>query len=282
MESLTMLKVREIGGNKLREILNDQNRREIERSRISRTLEIEILNLEGHPAPGFSGSPVLNTNGQVVGVINGGIESGAGSVSWAIPAAELEELLQQPDYRPTREERNRVAEGSHLLFSADLRASAGPTLSLEGFKLVKRRTRTLAEMQNTTDDPRGLQQLINAIGGGGPALTDLAFDIYEDTQSGACVAVPSGFSFEKYEGVPPWPAPPDRRFGLVVRLDSLGVPHAATAAPRSWGLSQPAPPGGGAGLTTLPALTPPAPPRRRWGNTRKGLPPPPPPDGNRN
>jgi hypothetical protein len=46
----------------------------------------------GSLLPGFSGSPVYNTDNKLVAIGDGGIEAGALNVSWSIPASNLERL----------------------------------------------------------------------------------------------------------------------------------------------------------------------------------------------
>ena len=221
MESLSQLKIREIGGTKLEEILNDDRKHEIEKLGFPDP-KLDLLNLEGHPAPGFSGAPVFDTNGHVVGVIDGGLEVGAGAVGWAVPVSEVNALLRQPDYTPSSSDIAAARQGSQLLFSADLRSTPGPTVRLNSFSLVQRRTRSLEEMQRTSEDALGLRQLLEFFGSFGTSLSDLKFDIYEDTQSGACIVAPHSLRFENKGDIlaaQSWGG----QFTLVVRLDSVAT-----------------------------------------------------------
>ncbi len=220
VESLTQMKIREVGAKTLSDMLNENHRQEIERLGFP-DLGLNLLNIEGNPAPGFSGAPVIDTSGRVIGVIDGGLESGAGSVSWAIPAKQIDALFAQ-DETVTRES-NATVQQSRLLYAADLRASEGPevTLRVNGFQLVKRRTRTLGEMQQTADDPVGLQQILSAFGWSGFSLDSLQFDIYEHEQSGACVVVPEGLKLqEELNGISSGKLD-GGRFLLAVRLESF-------------------------------------------------------------
>lgn len=53
------------------------------------SVSLPIYYLDGSLLPGYSGSPVVNDNGDLIGIGNGGLESGASSVSWVIPATNL-------------------------------------------------------------------------------------------------------------------------------------------------------------------------------------------------
>lgn len=58
--------------------------------RNSPALDKEVLSIEGHLLPGHSGAPVLNEHAQVVGIANGGLQSGSIEIVWAIPWHDIE------------------------------------------------------------------------------------------------------------------------------------------------------------------------------------------------
>lgn len=47
--------------------------------------EIAILEIQSHLVPGHSGAPVLDGEGQLIGISNGGLEGGTVEIGWAIP-----------------------------------------------------------------------------------------------------------------------------------------------------------------------------------------------------
>ncbi|NQY35241.1 MAG: trypsin-like peptidase domain-containing protein [Alteromonadaceae bacterium] len=55
---------------------------------------LPIYYLDGSLLPGYSGSPIVNSQGQLIGIGDGGLENGASSVSWVIPASNLDALLK--------------------------------------------------------------------------------------------------------------------------------------------------------------------------------------------
>lgn len=57
-------------------------------------VSLPIYYLDGSLLPGYSGAPIVNTEGQLIGIGNGGLENGASSVSWVIPASNLVQLTQ--------------------------------------------------------------------------------------------------------------------------------------------------------------------------------------------
>ncbi len=53
--------------------------------RNSPSVDEKVINLEGDLAPGFSGAPLINSAGEVVGVADGGLNNGQNGICWAIP-----------------------------------------------------------------------------------------------------------------------------------------------------------------------------------------------------
>ena len=54
-------------------------------NRKSPDLSIQVLSIEGHLVPGHSGAPIFNSENQVIGVGNGGLQGGTTEIVWAIP-----------------------------------------------------------------------------------------------------------------------------------------------------------------------------------------------------
>jgi len=52
--------------------------------------DIEVIGIQGYLLPGHSGAPIFNQANQVVGVGNGGLESGHDGIGWAIPWHDIE------------------------------------------------------------------------------------------------------------------------------------------------------------------------------------------------
>lgn len=58
-------------------------------------LNQEVLHLEGDFLPGDSGAPILDKNGCVVAIGNGGLKRGQVGLGWAIPSSQLDTLIQK-------------------------------------------------------------------------------------------------------------------------------------------------------------------------------------------
>jgi Trypsin-like peptidase domain len=178
--SSTEVKVR-FGGNQLRTILPPKVLRQITDYP---SPSIEILNLEGNLVPGLSGAAIIDSEGRVVGIVDGGLEDGAIGISWGIPASHLPRLAKSTVTQVPGAPR--VAE----LFAADLQADVEPTKSLGNFNLTKLRSRTYQQLAATADDKLGLAQLTLLFQMFDP--NSFRYDVYQDRGSGATVVVPEG------------------------------------------------------------------------------------------
>lgn len=187
-------------------------------------LDLHILYLEGSLLPGYSGSPVFDPQGRLIGIGDGGLEKGASNVSWLIPAkylAELENSSSQalPSNFPDMT----------LLFSAELteeKATQGPgneqnesttqadensdpeseeyyeeygfdevtPVESPDFEFWLTKNRSLDEMAKTSDDPDRLYSITFYIESFNVKLgyDYLGFDIYEDVNHGVIMPVPEG------------------------------------------------------------------------------------------
>ena len=162
-----------------------------------------VFGLMGPLVPGHSGAPIIDHDGKAVAIGDGGLERGAASISWAIPARKLTMLLSSND---TLAFDNNTLSAIEILFAADLNPNivaspSGAQPVLAGpVKLRKTRTRTLGEMRRSltsaSDDPLGLLQLIQfLISSGVPYNPDeLTFDIYQDDASGMNLVLPTGIA----------------------------------------------------------------------------------------
>jgi S1-C subfamily serine protease len=55
-------------------------------------LQLPIYFMNGSLLPGYSGAPIFNQQGELLGIGNGGLENGASNISWVIPASNLSRL----------------------------------------------------------------------------------------------------------------------------------------------------------------------------------------------
>jgi hypothetical protein len=120
-------------------------------------------------------------------------------VGWAIPAEYLGELANSSE-EPT----SYVAPNAHLsaaeesraeVYAADFIAPDAPRRNCGSAELRMTRTMSFAEVATATDSPVGLNQLLAVFAGPPP---DFQVDVWEDTKSGATVAMPQGAQLTSY------------------------------------------------------------------------------------
>jgi hypothetical protein len=167
-------------------------------------LDLHILYLEGSLLPGYSGSPVFDPQGRLVGVGDGGLEKGASNVSWIIPAkylvdlenstistlpanfGEMSQLFSAKSTvdTPVENIEEFVSEPSNEIIPLD----AGD------FEFYLTKNRSLIEMAETSDDPENLVKFATELEDMNVTLNydNLRFDIYEDINNGVVLAVPEG------------------------------------------------------------------------------------------
>ena len=171
----------------LKSILPPKDRADLEIAKIP-DINMPIYYLEGSLLPGFSGAPVVDSRGRLVGVGNGGLENGASNVSWIIPATYLNALTASKQKSLPAQ----IAKANQS-FSADLRSvKKYAEVEFNGYVFVKTKTRTFAQMLETTNDPEGLLDTASAFDQFVIDFKSFEYDIYEDLNFGLIIALPAG------------------------------------------------------------------------------------------
>ncbi len=155
---------------------------------------LPLYYVNGSVFPGFSGGPVFDKGGNLVGVVQGGLDKGLGSHAWLIPAVNIQSLLNPaqgdslPDINP-----------SEFGFSAPAASNTKDSyieFSDRGVKYqwVKTKTRSFDELYQTADPALGLDTLLDNILPEVETYAEhsLTFDIYEEMNHGLIIAVPEG------------------------------------------------------------------------------------------
>ena len=158
-----------------------------------------ILRVTTTLQPGQSGAPILDRNGRVVAIADGGLLDGWKGINWSIPAhVYLPDLPNSPDPIPTRPS---VWAALHSKVTpAEIKTVAlPPSDELGGFgtdgELVRVRTMSLADFEALMERqgmPEGNIDFIRSALVSAADFERLSFDIYEDVSTGATLGVPSG------------------------------------------------------------------------------------------
>ena len=184
------------GSNRLADMLNDKAITQIKQVGMP-SVDLEILRFDGHLIPGISGGPILNKNGEVVGIADGGLESGTASISWGVPIKNFYHLMSGSELDISGQASGAGTLTASRVFSADTDINMGKSISCGQFTFRKMRTRSLSELYQTSDSPMGISQLISAAHYAGHPNINPDFDIYIHQASGGAFAIPQGWEIEK-------------------------------------------------------------------------------------
>lgn len=179
------------GSTRLGDMLPNDVRVELEKKRAI-DLNLKIVRLDGHLLPGLSGAPLFDTKGRVVAIGSGGLKSGAASVSWAVPAAQLQQLLSSND----------AASGgsqSSSLFSAALLSDDGAGAEVFNCGGVQFAYTGLRSFHELTLGHEHLQSIEYLVGEAELTEADLAsfrYHSYQPVNGGGAVAIPEWMSLQ--------------------------------------------------------------------------------------
>ncbi|HEY9114972.1 MAG TPA: serine protease [Bacteroidales bacterium] len=190
----------------LRYLVPDADRKNIEASGLP-SIDLDIIYLDGSLLPGYSGSPVYDKNGHLIGIGDGGLEGGASNVSWVIPAKFLTQLENST---MTSLPANFSQIAQH--FSAEVEVTTASTdpyqveqrfaeeyQSYDGgdFLFYYTKTRTLIEMYESSYDPENIDKIVDEFEANNLHVdyNVMSYDVYEDANNGIVVAIPEGQVF---------------------------------------------------------------------------------------
>jgi uncharacterized protein YegP (UPF0339 family) len=179
-------------GNTLKDILPSKAEDEIQKLSFP-SLDIQIVYLQGNLLHGFSGSPVVDYNGKLMGVADGGLENGASSISWCIHANVIPTLENSFETISWLTNAN-----SETLFAAEeyTEKSSLDIIQYGKYKLRKIKTREFRNMNQTggytSADEMGLNQLLQKMNLSQIPYSNFVYDVYLEENTGATIVLPSG------------------------------------------------------------------------------------------
>ncbi|GAA0549985.1 S1 family peptidase [Chitinophaga japonensis] len=188
-------------GNRLADLLPVAARQEIQALGFP-SLAIQIIYLQGSLLHGFSGAPVVDQGGRLVGVADGGLENGAADISWCIHASHISQLETSNETLPSLNSprlRNLFAYEEYQAPTESVEYT-----SLGNFRFRRIKTRSFSQLDFTgkysTSDAMGLQQLLSFFSNYGYNLGQFRYDIYLEESTGATVVVPEGETLRQENG----------------------------------------------------------------------------------
>jgi hypothetical protein len=189
---------------------------------------------DGHIVPGHSGGPIIDDLGRVASIANGGLENGAVEIAWGIPASNLVTLRQSTRSTPVSSARVRVMFGADIPVPAE-RRDVGFRCGSTNLQWIRKRN--LYELAMSTDDPLGLQQLVNVLSHNGQLFNAYSFgyDIYRDLESGATIVVPSNLPLRPtVKGDLCFADDPDWGLTLSIQVDRVNNYNQAVAVAQAF------------------------------------------------
>lgn len=180
-------------GNTLDDLLPSSAKNEI-RNLGFPSLSTEIVYLKASLLHGFSGSPIVDFQGRLMGVADGGLENGAAAISWCIHAGNISRLEASTESIPNLNQAR-----INSLFAAEEYTEKSEEeeeeeyIELNNYKFKKIKTRTFAQLDFTgkfsSMDALGLNQLLlnfNEFN-----YRSFRYDVYLEETTGATIVVPA-------------------------------------------------------------------------------------------
>ncbi len=171
-------------------------------------IDMQVIYLSGSLLPGYSGSPIYNLKGELIGIGNGGLENGTNNVSWAIPAKYLADLENsQSAELPQNLEKISLLMSSQV--EVDLSSSSGADEDMQQkmveqyavyyggtLEFIQTKNRSIDQMYQTSYDPENLDKFAEELEENGLQIDYdfIRYDIFEDLDFGVTIAVPEGSS----------------------------------------------------------------------------------------
>ncbi len=180
------------GSDKLRDILPSDAVRELQANNSAIDLDQRVLRFNIALQPGTSGGPIIDANGQVIGVVAGGLKAGAAPASWGWPADWIPRLLASNENRATPVIIARSFYSLNEMAAEANAISSNRQITCGGLTFGYRGTRPYQAVANGSDDRPRLDYLVQLSRMPQSAVNELNFDIWQHAQSGATLVTPAG------------------------------------------------------------------------------------------
>lgn len=165
---------------------------------------VKIARLIDPIKKGDSGSPICNENGEVVGIIDGGLYEGLRDYNWAIIASTYLDKLNSPS---NVEAFASVSETNPNIYLVTEEIVNEEPMKFKSNSLEKSFTTTIKDINQTLDlsakeIKESTKYYNDVVQTTGRNIGDAKVDIYQDQRTGATIAVPNGLklSFAKSIG----------------------------------------------------------------------------------
>jgi Trypsin-like peptidase domain len=155
--------------------------------------DAQIIRLDDPIQHGDSGSPILNGQGQLVGIADGGLLKGTQRMNWGISAkAHINELLNSGEDRnvgPSRLPFLKSARSENVAFDTG-------SADLDLYHIFSDYLSNIYETAFKNDQMAMNAYRKDALELSGKDFFNLEVDVYEDYKTGATITIPKGLDFE--------------------------------------------------------------------------------------
>jgi S1-C subfamily serine protease len=186
-----------VGNSRLQDVLTADAITELRKINSPIAVDVEVLRFNVALQPGMSGGPIIDVNGDVIGIVAGGLKAGAAPASWGWPAEWIPQLLA------STEDTNRAIRisGSYYTLS-DLQAigkakESGKRITCGGLQFSYLGRRSFNDVARGADDQPRVQHIMRVSMRPLAELNSLTFDIWTHEQSGATAVTPAGYDLVK-------------------------------------------------------------------------------------
>ncbi|MEH6637205.1 MAG: serine protease [Halioglobus sp.] len=181
--------------NKLRDLITDDLVIPMQTLNLP-SIDLEVHFVTGGIYKGYSGGPVFDENGDLVGIVEGGLDKGMSDHNWLIPAENIALLLGSSPVDDAPADLNDAAYYYSVVRSK--RTSPESYIEFEdsgySYRWLKTKTRSFEQLRQSSDPAEGLEDLWATLlpEVETSAEGNLQFDIYEEEGLGLVIAVPAG------------------------------------------------------------------------------------------
>ena len=185
------------GDDQLNKVLTSQLVRELDDLNSPIDKSRRILRFSDALQPGMSGGPIIDRNGDVIGIVAGGLKAGAAPASWGWPSNWIGSLLSSTASVSMPILTSRAYYSSTELEQIAAVANQGRTIRCGNLSLLHLGTQRFAELAMGADDAPRLAHLSQLSRMSPNELNSLRFDVWRHTPSGATAVLPAGYQLRR-------------------------------------------------------------------------------------
>ena len=186
-----------VGATRLRDVLPDEAAQELTRSGSLIATGTQVLRLNIALQPGMSGGPIVDAAGDVIGVVAGGLKSGASTVSWAWPSDGVRRLLASTEPVGQAVILSKLQYTLPELEQLAAAQRSGRRLTCGELTFYDSGERRLVELLAGADDYQRVEHIMRISQETAQELGQARFRVWSDAATGATAVVPSGYALSK-------------------------------------------------------------------------------------